>query len=70
MGSSGILLSSVIRKKKGENKNFIIVDAGMNNLIRPAMYDAKHEIFPVKKIIQRKIDTSLLAQFVNPQTYS
>ena len=37
VGSSGILLSSVIRKKSGEKKDFIIIDAGMNNLIRPDM---------------------------------
>ena len=49
VGSSGILLSSVIRKKSGEKKDFIIIDAGMNNLIRPAMYNAKHEILPVKR---------------------
>merc|ERR1711991_864735 len=46
VGSSGILLSSVIRKKSGKKKDFIIIDAGMNNLIRPAMYNAKHEILP------------------------
>ena len=49
VGSSGILLSSVIRKKSGEKKDFIIIDAGMNNLVRPAMYNARHEIFPVKR---------------------
>ena len=49
VGSSGILLSKVIRNKTGENKNFIILDAGMNNLVRPAMYDAEHKIYPVQK---------------------
>ena len=49
VGSSGILLSSIIRKKSGEKKDFIIIDAGMNNLLRPAMYNARHEIFPVKR---------------------
>ena len=49
VGSSGILLSSVIRKKSGEKKDFIIIDAGMNNLIRPAMYNARHEILPVQR---------------------
>ena len=47
VGSSGIILSSVIRKKKGKNSDFIILDAGMNNLIRPSMYNARHEILPV-----------------------
>ena len=40
VGSSGILLSSVIRKK-WRKKDFIIIDAGMNNLVRPAMYNAR-----------------------------
>ena len=46
-GNSGILLTKVVYVKKTRNKNFIIVDAGMNDLIRPALYDAYHEILPV-----------------------
>ncbi len=49
VGSSGLLLSTIIRVKKGEQKLFLIIDAGMNNLIRPAMYNANHEIIPVIK---------------------
>ncbi len=48
VGSSGILVSKVIRIKKGNKKNFLIIDAGMNNLLRPSLYNANHEIFPVK----------------------
>jgi len=48
VGASGILISKVIRTKKGKNKDFLIVDAGMNNLIRPSLYNSKHSIFPVK----------------------
>jgi len=47
IGNAGILVTKIIHIKKNENKNFIIVDAGMNDLIRPALYDAKHAIFPV-----------------------
>ena len=47
VGSAGILVSKVIRNKKGEDNNFLIIDCGMNNLIRPSMYDSYHEIFPV-----------------------
>ena len=47
VGASGILISKVIRVKKGEKKNFVIVDAGMNNLLRPSLYNSKHSIFPV-----------------------
>ena len=49
VGSSGIILSSVIRTKSGKNKDFAIIDAGMDNLIRPALYGAEHKIIPVKK---------------------
>ena len=47
VGSSGIILSRVIRVKRGKKKNFLIIDAGMNNLIRPALYGAFHNILPV-----------------------
>ena len=48
MGASGVLISKVIRVKKGTKKDFLIVDAGMNNLLRPSLYNSKHSIFPVK----------------------
>ena len=48
VGASGILISKVIRVKKGKKKDFLIVDAGMNNLLRPSLYNSKHSIFPVK----------------------
>lgn len=46
-GNAGILVASVIYLKEGEAKNFLIVDAAMNDLIRPTLYDAFHEIRPV-----------------------
>jgi len=49
--NAGILVSKVIYVKTGEAKNFLIIDAGMNDLIRPAMYDAHHEILPVKEAV-------------------
>lgn len=48
-GNSGILVTSVIYEKKTQTKSFVIVDAAMNDLIRPAFYGAYHEILPVKK---------------------
>jgi diaminopimelate decarboxylase len=48
-GNAGALLASVIYLKKGENKHFVIVDAAMNDLVRPTLYDAHHEILPVKE---------------------
>ena len=46
-GNAGILLSKVIYLKRGEGRDFLIVDGAMNDLIRPAMYDAHHDIVPV-----------------------
>ncbi|AXC48792.1 diaminopimelate decarboxylase [Paracoccus suum] len=46
-GNAGILLSEVIWLKRGEGRDFLILDAAMNDLIRPAMYDAHHDIVPV-----------------------
>ncbi len=47
VGNAGILVSEVIYLKEGAAKNFLIVDAAMNDLIRPTLYDAFHDIFPV-----------------------
>jgi diaminopimelate decarboxylase len=46
-GNAGILLSKVIYVKNGEGRDFLILDAAMNDLVRPAMYDAHHDIVPV-----------------------
>jgi diaminopimelate decarboxylase len=47
VGNAGVLVTRVLYLKPGEPKTFIIVDAGMNDLIRPTLYDAYHEIRPV-----------------------
>ncbi len=49
VGSAGILVSRVTFVKNTESKNFLIVDSGMNDLLRPSLYDAYHEIIPVHK---------------------
>lgn len=49
VGNAGILVTQVIGCKSNGEKNFIIVDAGMNDLIRPALYEAWHTILPVHK---------------------
>ena len=46
VGNIGILISRVIYVKEGERDRFLIIDAGMNDLLRPSMYDAYHEIVP------------------------
>ena len=48
-GNSGVLVSEVIYVKSGEDREFLILDAAMNDLIRPAMYGAHHDIVPVKE---------------------
>ena len=48
VGNAGVLVATVIYVKKGENKTFVIVDAAMNDLIRPTLYDAYHDILPVR----------------------
>ena len=47
VGNAGTLLTRVEYLKPGETKNFAIVDAAMNDLARPALYDAWHDIVPV-----------------------
>ena len=47
VGNAGILVTRVLFVKHGDAKNFVVVDAGMNDLIRPTLYDAHHEIWPV-----------------------
>ncbi len=63
VGNAGILVTRVIYVKRGEAKNFIIVDAGMNDLIRPTLYEAYHEIVPVA---QASGEPQILADIVGP----
>ncbi len=49
VGNAGALLTRVLYWKTGETKEFLIVDAAMNDLIRPSLYDAYHEILPVRR---------------------
>ena len=46
-GNAGVMVSSVIYLKHGEGRDFLIIDAAMNDLIRPSMYEAHHDIVPV-----------------------
>jgi diaminopimelate decarboxylase len=49
VGNAGVLLTRCLYEKKGSAKTFKIVDAGMNDLIRPALYEGHHEIVPLKQ---------------------
>jgi len=61
-GNAGVLLMRVEYLKRGEEKNFAIVDAAMNDLMRPALYDAHHEILPV----ERENNTPEIFEIVGP----
>lgn len=54
VGNGGILVTRLLYLKQTPMKNFAVVDAGMNDLIRPALYDSHHEIWPVVKDERRK----------------
>jgi diaminopimelate decarboxylase len=63
-GNAGILVTKVIYLKEGAGKTFIIVDAAMNDLIRPTLYDAYHDLKPV---LEPRIDAArLVADVVGP----
>jgi diaminopimelate decarboxylase len=63
VANAGVLLSRVEYLKRGQGKNFLIVDAGMNDLVRPAMYDSFHEIVPLCRDTTRR---ALVADVVGP----
>ncbi len=63
VGDTGVLLSKIQYIKKGAKKKFIILDVGMNDFMRPALYDAKHTIIPVSKV---KSKAKGLIEFVGP----
>lgn len=63
VGNAGILLTKTLYLKQGEAKNFVIVDAAFNDLLRPAFYDSYHGIKPV---LRRAGATSLTADVVGP----
>ena len=55
IGSAGVLLTSVSYRKQNDGKRFLIVDAAMNDLIRPALYGAHHEIVPVVAVCETSV---------------
>ncbi len=62
VGQAGVLLTRVLYRKPGEKKTFVVVDGAMNDLIRPALYQAHHEIMPV----YRDERSSALTDVVGP----
>ena len=63
MGNTSVLISKVIYIKKSDKKKFIVLDAGMNDLMRPALYDAYHKIIPLRKN-RKRISGNI--EFVGP----
>ena len=63
VGNTGTLISKIIYKKKGERKNFIILDAAMNDLLRPALYGTTHKILPSIKTNKK---SKKVYEFVGP----
>jgi diaminopimelate decarboxylase len=64
VGNAGILVTRVIYVKHGEAKNFVIIDAAMNDLIRPTLYEAHHDILPVVEPAPRA--NRIVADVVGP----
>jgi diaminopimelate decarboxylase len=60
IGNAGYLLTKVIYRKNSGGKSFLITDAGMNDLIRPTLYNAYHDIIPIKKTLTKKIKTDVV----------
>ena len=64
VGNAGILVARVIHVKHGDAKNFVIIDAAMNDLIRPTLYEAHHDILPVRQNVAGA--PTLVADVVGP----
>ena len=63
VGSAGVLLTKVLYRKKSPSKEFVIVDAAMNDLIRPSLYKAHHEILPLHQATE---EGGIVADVVGP----
>jgi diaminopimelate decarboxylase len=66
VGSAGVLLTRVLSRKKSPSKEFVIVDAAMNDLIRPSLYKAHHEILPLREAAAGGTSESITADVVGP----
>lgn len=60
VGNAGVLVTRVLYRKKGKAKEFVIVDAGMNDLIRPSLYRAYHGVQPVVKARRNKVTADVV----------
>lgn len=65
-GNAGALITQVLYRKQTNGKRFLVVDAGMNDLIRPALYGAYHEVVPVKTPLAFSLQPSAVYDVVGP----
>ena len=63
IGDTAVLITNITYIKESDKKDFIILDAGMNDLMRPALYKAEHKIIP---IVKKKIKSKKIYEFVGP----
>jgi len=63
VGNAGLLVTRVLYRKAGDGKLFLVVDAGMNDLLRPSLYDARHDLLPVREAMGRN---RIVADVVGP----
>ncbi len=66
VGNAGILVTRVVYVKRGESKTFFVVDAAMNDLIRPTLYEAYHDIRPVRAAATGAVTEAVVADVVGP----
>jgi diaminopimelate decarboxylase len=59
VGDAGVLVSRVTHVKQGTKRRFAVLDAGMNDLVRPAMYDARHTILPLREVLKKDASEKL-----------
>lgn len=59
-GNAGVLITKVLYRKRQSGKTFVIVDAGMNDLMRPSLYDAYHEILPIQQKQREKVTVDIV----------
>ena len=69
VGNAGILVTKVLYTKTNEEKNFVIVDAGMNDLIRPSLYNSYHQIQPVVKQKRKTVQADIVGPICESGDY-
>jgi diaminopimelate decarboxylase len=66
VGPAGVLLTRALYRKRNGDKEFLIVDAAMNDLIRPSLYRAHHEILPLRKSAQPPVTMDVVGPSARP----